>query len=362
MSRTGVHNPILTQYKAKKELHNEFSAKVELLLKDILKQHDVNYHSIDSRVKEEDSLTRKIDKANGKYNELGDITDISGIRIITYFSDDVDNIAKIINTEFDIDEENSVDKRTKLDADRFGYLSLHYVVELKESRLSLAEYSRYKGFKLEIQIRSILQHAWAEIEHDLGYKSKTAIPTLVRRDFSRLAGLLELADEEFLRIRKTLKDYNEDIKEDMISDPSSISIDTLTITEMLKTDTVMAIDQSIAEHIGASVMKTNYSLIEGDVERVKYLGFVTIGELMKALTMNKDKIIAFAQHFIKQRHKKEYFRQGISLFYLNYILIAEKSEEEIIDYLSIFNIGETSQQSYLANKIIQTFKEISHSK
>ena len=64
-------------------------------------------------------------------------------------------------------------------------------------RMVLRENKAFEGLKCEIQIRSVLQHAWAEIEHDLGYKSELTIPKEVRRSFSRLAGLLELGDKEF---------------------------------------------------------------------------------------------------------------------------------------------------------------------
>lgn len=83
------------------------------------------------------------------------------MRIITYFSEDVDKIASIIQSEFEVDEHNSVDKRIKLDPVRFGYLSLHYVVKLNSTRVRLSEYIIFKDLKVEIQIRSILQHAWA---------------------------------------------------------------------------------------------------------------------------------------------------------------------------------------------------------
>lgn len=64
---------------------------------------------------------------------MSDIKDISGIRIITFFPDDVDAVAKLIQKEFAIDYSQSVDKRILLDPDRFGYLSLHYVAKLTPS-------------------------------------------------------------------------------------------------------------------------------------------------------------------------------------------------------------------------------------
>lgn len=57
------------------------------------------------------------------------------------------------------------------------------------------------------QPRSILQHAWSEIQHDLGHKSRATLPALVRRRFTRLAGLIELADQEFGDVREQLIRY-----------------------------------------------------------------------------------------------------------------------------------------------------------
>ena len=74
--------------------------------------------------------------------------------------------------------------------ERFGYQSVHYLVALKEDRTSLSEYLQYKGLIAEIQVRTILQHAWAEIEHDIQYKSSETIPQPIRRRFMQLAGLL----------------------------------------------------------------------------------------------------------------------------------------------------------------------------
>jgi hypothetical protein len=76
---------------------------------------------------------------------------------------------------------------------------------MTNKQLELPKYKKFKNCKIEIQIRSILQHAWAEIEHDLGYKSQTATPYDARRGFSRLAGLLEITDIEFRKLRDDLQ-------------------------------------------------------------------------------------------------------------------------------------------------------------
>jgi len=158
---------IMKEYDEKIRLYTEFGEKLKLLIRDIIKAKKQPYHSITFRPKEKTSLSRKISKPESEYAELADITDIAGLRIITYFGDDVDKIAQMIEEEFDVDRENTIDKRLLLDPDRFGYLSLHYVISLEKGRAKLIEYAKFQGLKAEIQIRSILQHAWAEIEHDL---------------------------------------------------------------------------------------------------------------------------------------------------------------------------------------------------
>jgi ppGpp synthetase/RelA/SpoT-type nucleotidyltranferase len=95
--------------------------------------------------------------------------------------------------------EKSDKAQALLEDEKFGYASIHYLVRLKVNRTDLSEYSRFKGLVAEIQVRTILQHAWAEIEHDIQYKS--AIPSSIRRRFMSLAGMLEIGDREFQAIQ-----------------------------------------------------------------------------------------------------------------------------------------------------------------
>lgn len=195
---------ILDDFRKTRYAYVELSEIVYEKLKAITEGSGTLVMGLEHRVKEEKSLEGKLYRSGDWYQKLEDLTDLVGARVILYFSDDVDKIGKLVEQAFDIDWTLSSDKRTLLDPDSFGYLSLHYIC-------SLPKESGYQedlcNIRFEIQIRSILQHAWAQINHDMGYKSQFGVPRTVVREFARLSGLLELADEEFVRARDHLGSY-----------------------------------------------------------------------------------------------------------------------------------------------------------
>lgn len=191
---------IMQEYRDRRPLFAEAELKIAALLRQSLKEAGIHLASIESRIKTEDSLEGKLERKGNKYKSLADITDILGVRLITYYIDDVDKVATAIERLFDVDWENSIDKRKLHDIDSFGYLSLHYVCKMKDF-----------PYRFEIQMRTVLQHAWANLDHDTGYKSGVEIPKRYMRSMSRLAGMLELIDEEFSRIRSELTDYRRKI-------------------------------------------------------------------------------------------------------------------------------------------------------
>ena len=105
---------LLQQYDDQVRLYQSCAAEVEHQIRSIIKTSGINCNAIVSRVKTRDSIAEKAHRKEGKYSAISDITDVVGVRIITYYSDDVDKIAKIIEMEFDVDKENSIDKRTAL--------------------------------------------------------------------------------------------------------------------------------------------------------------------------------------------------------------------------------------------------------
>lgn len=192
---------LLQEFRDKRQELLQLDNHVFELISQTLKQQGIELNSIEHRIKTVESLAGKLERKGEKYHQLSDITDLIGLRIVTFYTDDVDKVAAIISQLFDIDWANSVDKRKLHDLNSFGYNSLHYICSLHEG-----------SFPFEIQIRTALQHTWSAIEHDIGYKGAVKLPPQYRRQFSRLAGMLELADDEFSRLRTTMTEYRRQIQ------------------------------------------------------------------------------------------------------------------------------------------------------
>jgi putative GTP pyrophosphokinase len=174
----------------------DVAPQVRDLLRQLLTDRGVVVHSVEARAKARSSLARKVATHTPPYASLRDVTDVLGARIITYFPDEVDVVGQVIEREFTVDLANSHDRRATIEPERFGYMSVHYVVTLSPAREALAEWKLLAGWPFEIQVRSLLQHAWAEIEHDLGFHTAVELPRDVRRRWSRVAALLETADTQ----------------------------------------------------------------------------------------------------------------------------------------------------------------------
>ena len=187
---------LLQQYRELRPTLQQLADEACSLLRQALREQGVYVTAIEHRVKTEKSLAGKLELKGAKYKSIDDITDLVGLRVITFYTDEVDKVAVIAQRIFDIDWQESVDKRKLHSLDSFGYNSLHYICRLRKG-----------GPRFELQMRTALQHVWSTIEHDTGYKGDVKIPNEYKRQFSRLAGMLELVDEEFSRLRTVLTDY-----------------------------------------------------------------------------------------------------------------------------------------------------------
>ena len=187
---------LLQQYRQLHPTLEQLSHEAYDMLSHTLSEQGIYVTAIEQRVKTEKSLAGKLELKGAKYKSIDDITDLVGLRVITFYTDEVDKVAAIAKRIFDIDWEQSVDKRQLHELNAFGYNSLHYICRMKTG-----------GPRFELQMRTALQHVWSTIEHDIGYKGAVKIPREFKRQFSRLAGMMELIDDEFGRLRTVLTEY-----------------------------------------------------------------------------------------------------------------------------------------------------------
>jgi len=230
-----MNNKLIQNYINKKHYYENLTHTIRSLLKILLEEAKINYQKIESRTKKVSSLENKINLkllSNKQYKNLDEITDLSGIRIIVFFKDDIFKVINLIEKEFKIYKEKSLDTHLNINKSpkEFGYQSLHRIVTINKSRSNLKEYKKFKNTKCEIQIRTVLQHAWAEIEHDIGYKSEIKESDQDRIELTRLlsqnAALLEIADDAFVKSKNLYKNiidqYKNKIKNNNFNLPFNI--------------------------------------------------------------------------------------------------------------------------------------------
>ena len=151
--------------------------------------------------------------------------------------------------------------------ERFGYQSEHFLVKLDNKRTSLPEYEPHSGLVAEIQVRTILQHAWAEIEHDIQYKSTVTIPNTIRRRFMALAGLLEIADREF----QAIQDEDQELKKKARTSVEKGVLEEVEIT-------ADALRSYLDKRVGSDARVTDFSY-EYEARVLRRLGFTTIEQV-----------------------------------------------------------------------------------
>lgn len=272
---------MLEEYRDLLPMFSRMKAVVLEQLKNCLQLSNLIVSGVEARVKEEESLANKLALKGQKYRTLSDVTDVVGARVITFYSDEVDKIAALVDSTFEVDWSNSVDKRKLLGKDTFGYMSLHYVCRIPGSLCSDPQYPELNEFRFEVQMRTALQHVWANMNHDTGYKSGVEVPAEYLRSLTRLAGILELADDEFSRIRRDLTDYRRKVEE-LVRDGSfdEVSLNGDTLRSYLSIDPfgslntkIAAINQAEIQQISAMpylepMLKMDLRTL-GDVERMR---------------------------------------------------------------------------------------------
>lgn len=184
--------------------YTDFCDSMSVLLQKLCNGEAIQV-TVEARVKEIPSLVEKLKRKPG-YSALDEIADLAGVRLIVRYLGEVDQLVKLISHEFTVIESSQHEFESP---NAFGYRSYHLVVSLSKSRSGLKEWTGTENLRCEVQIRTILQHAWASISHSLDYKSETDVPARLQRDLFKVAALLESADDSFDRYRTSVVSLQE---------------------------------------------------------------------------------------------------------------------------------------------------------
>ena len=277
---------IVEQFRENREVFEKMLKVVKELLKKSIEDNHIYINAIEGRVKQEESLVGKLDRKGGKYKSLDDITDILGVRVITFYSDEVDKISALVDRLFEIDWMNSIDKRKTHELHSFGYNSLHYICRIPEKVYKDPECPQINRFRFEVQMRSALQHVWSVLDHDTGYKTGVEVPKEYLRNLNRLAGMLELVDEQFCQIRTGINDYRRRVQALVQSGHfEDVSLDGDSFGNYLQLRPFDYLNKKIASINQAEIHESSLAQY---LRVFKFLGFESLGDIQKLIKENSE--------------------------------------------------------------------------
>jgi putative GTP pyrophosphokinase len=271
-------------YRGNVSTYEGLSEAVTATIKSLIKAKKIDHLAVSARTKTLESMIEKVERK--EYLNLSEMTDIAGVRVITYIESDIPKVCELIKEAFQVHDDKSMDKSEQLRSDQIGYRSVHFICELGDTRTKLPELAVYKGMQFEVQIRTVLQHAWAEIEHDRSYKFASELPTPIRRRLNLLAGMLEIVDREFSTLAHEVDEYGKKIKKIAKSgELGDAEITFTSIKEFLNTSPKMPVFEPL----------TSESPLNIAVKELKYFGIDTISDFDELISEN------YLEKFFKQK-------------------------------------------------------------
>ena len=185
------------------KLYEEYATRIRNLIQDLVELEGVEFYAIEGWAESPSELLRILSALEEK--DLSGV-DLVTIRVLLRFPEDVLRIEDVIKSEFDIDMSRSVPSSGLEDPYRFGYPAVVYILSLSESRSGLREWAKYKDLSFRLELRTMLQEAWATIFPKVNQTVGTLSEKKLTRELVLLAALLEKADQGFLSLRNEIKD------------------------------------------------------------------------------------------------------------------------------------------------------------
>lgn len=300
------------QYHSIRPRYEILAKKLENLLRGDLLKGKIDNYTVVSRAKDVGHFMEKVTREGKNYSDpLRQVTDLAGVRIVVGSLSDVEVVADLLAEEFEIDRVNSVDKRSELHPDQFGYLSQHYVVRLKGDRSNVTEWRNLRELWAEIQVRTVLQDAWAQVDHSLIYKAENDIPDEIKRRLNAVSALLEVADRELDALIDQTRNRLESIQEKIEQSRGDVPLDAESFMAYLQHSSIIEYWVGVARGIGLKV--TSVDNISEDIRLYSLADLQRIADIDRVMSEAKGWGEAFIKCQFEAWHRDHQERLGVIL-------------------------------------------------
>jgi ppGpp synthetase/RelA/SpoT-type nucleotidyltranferase len=357
---------VLADFDRKEKILAALCETTKSLIEKCLQSDGIRFQYVQARVKNRDKLRAKYLDPNRDYRQLDDITDQAALRIITYYEDEVDLVAKVIKREFEIDSENSVDKRDT-DPEKFGYYALNYVCRYSDARTKHTEYKGFGGISCEIQITSILRHAWSEIEHPW-YDLKDAFPDTIKRRFARMSALLEIAESEFLSLRKLQSDYKLAVGLQVETNVPNVPVDPVSLRTFVEQEPlVREIDELLASDGGYPLsVALDDRTVEMYARDAIYAGMGKVQDVRDFLRRFRSGIPEYVRRCRKEVWPRSLGKtalpRGVCIYHLATMVVGSRRTGETVEFIKARGgVGATwsiDHQEAIAQEIVAKYPKL----
>jgi len=286
---------LIDEYVGRRARYSEFAWNLQRLIGELCRVDDIALHASESRAKEVDSLRGKLERKQ-RYSTLQEIPDLCGVRVLTYYSGDVEKVAALLHRELMV-----LDRITHGDgtSETFGYASMHLIVQLDPVRRRMTEWRAYSDLKAEVQVRTVLQHGWATVSHKLDYKAAVEIPSQIRHGLARAAAFIEAADDSFDKFRNDVASLRHEYRTNAAADrwrEFPLNLDSLeSAWNFLAIDAVESAAESAGFERAGEGQLSGYRQFLGHLVRAAHSAQLdTIGELNAVMTRADRYIPALA--------------------------------------------------------------------
>lgn len=351
----------IAEFEKIRPVYIEFAKLLENILNEAVKSLSI-LAIVQARPKGVVSFSNKIISKDKYKNPLVDMTDLCGGRVIVHFQSQVEKICNFIKENFEIDEANSLDAKSRLQVNEFGYRSVHYIVTpKKDSILGIGVDDKFKTLKAEIQVRTLAEHVWADISHDRIYKTELNIPDEWKREAARLSAVLENADKEFAGMSSEIDSLTTIYELQFETEKAEVDILKLTtMISVLQKDP----DERVKNSLKLSAIYRAKDDFQKAIELLESMLDMPVKDTLLHIKLRFEYGMVLVLSCGKQTSNPKY-REGIKIIEHTLTNIGmlspdeEKENEEALSYL-YYRAGKLLQRDVEENKRVAEYLTIAH--